>query len=198
MSLLNNENARPPYVRFTLKAVEDRNATIESGMYMTKDVEYALISPIGSKDCIEVEASSYIKRLAEDVRGGRFKQEWLTDIKSSYAAWKEGLEIPENGTSLLNWPLLSPSQRNLLIGIHVRTVEDLASATEETITRIGMGGRALKEKAKEWLRAATEGGKQASEITALKLQLDSEREKNKQLAEALQNLQAQVDQLLKK
>lgn len=197
MSLMNESDARAPYVRFGLKPIEDRNKTLENGFYTTKDVEFAFVSPRGSKDCVEIEAEAYLKRLVDDVRAQRFKQEWLNDIRAGYKAWKEGLEVPENGTSLQNWPLLSPSQRNLLIGLHIRTVEDMSVATEETLSRIGMGGRSLKEKAIEWLRAGSEGGKQATELAALRIQLDSERAKNEKLSKALEGLQKQVDQLKK-
>lgn len=191
------QQEKPPYVRFTVKAVEDRIASQEAGHYVTKDVDYVQVTPRGSKDLYEAEVNDYFQRLTDAVRQGRFMQGWLEDIKAGYRAWKEGQEIPENGTSLRNWPLLSPAQLATLISISIRTVEDLAQANEETVARIGMGGRALKLKAEEWLRASQDGGKAAEKITALELALTSERAKNDALAKAVAEMQEQLKALKK-
>ena len=41
--------ARPPYVQFEMRAVEDRQASIDAGHYVAKDVAYAIITPAGSR-----------------------------------------------------------------------------------------------------------------------------------------------------
>lgn len=185
---------KPPYVRFMVKAVEDRDASIEAGRYVSRDVEYALITPRGSKDCIEAEVQDYFARLKGSVQQGRFQQEWLNDILATYRAWKEGQDIPEKGTSLKNWPLLGPSQLNTLLGINIRTVEELAEANEETISRIGMGGRALAMKAAEWCRASV-AGKPAEEVASLRLALESSNGKIQEMADALREAKHQIDLL---
>ena len=40
---------RPCYIEFELRAVEDRNASIEAGMPVYKDVEHAKLTPAGSQ-----------------------------------------------------------------------------------------------------------------------------------------------------
>lgn len=184
--------ARPPFVTFEMKAEEDRAASIEAGYYKTKDVAYALITPQGSKDRIEREVTSWLAGMRQSVQEGRFPQEWLRNFEENYKAWKEGRELPLNGTPLLTWPVASPSQVKAVIDMGIRTVEDLASANEEAIMRIGMGGRALKDKAVSWLKAASSTGKVTEELAALKAELADERAAKRALELQLKELAAQV------
>lgn len=189
--------ARPPYVSFEVKAVEDRTASIERGHYVTKDVDYAIITPQGSKDRTEREVQDWFANLTEQAQQQRFPQEWLTHFRASYAAWKEGLEMPVSGTAILTWPVLSPSQVKSCIDARVRTIEDLAAANEETLARIGMGGRALKDKAVSWLSAASGNGKVTEELAALKAAKAGSDERAAALEKQLKELQAQVAALKK-
>ena len=160
---------RPPYVTFERKPVEDRAASIEAGYYKTVDVDYALVTPQGSKDRIERNVKEWFENLENQVNQGRFKQEWLTAFRASHKAWAEGRELPLNGTPILTWPVLSPSQNKSVLDANIRTVEDLANANEASLAMIGMGGRSLKEKAVSWLAAASGNGKVTEEMNALKV-----------------------------
>lgn len=191
------EEARPPYVTFEVRAVEDRQASIEKGYYQTKDVDFAFITPQGSKDRIEREVASWFEQLEQQCQQGRFKREWLVAYKGAHAAWKEGREIPLNGTAILTWPVLSPAQAKQAIDHGVRTVEDLAAANEETIMRLGMGGRALKEKAVSWLSAASGNGKVTEEMAALKAVNKDLQARNAELEKQLKELAAKVAALSK-
>lgn len=173
------QQARPPYVQFELRAVEDRAASQDAGHYVAKDVAYAIITPAGSRDRIEKIAEEWLRDMGEQVRQERLPIEWHRHYQTIYAAWKEGREAPETGTSIRQWPVVSPAQVELLINLRIRTVEDLAAANEEAIARMGMGGRALKQKAVDWLASASGIGKNV-EVTAalraenetLKLEID--------------------------
>lgn len=189
--------ARPPYVSFEAKALEDRAASIEAGYYKTKDVDYALITPQGSKDRIEREVGDWLANLSQQAQEGRFPNEWLQHFRSSYAAWKEGRELPLNGTPILTWPSLSPSQVKQVLEAKLRTVEDLAGANEEAISRLGMGGRALKEKAVSWLSVAASGGKVTEELAALRVKAEAAEARNKQLEANVKELLAKVATLTK-
>jgi hypothetical protein len=50
------DELKPPYVRFEVRSVEDRTASIESGHYVGKDVIFAIVTPAGTRDRIEREA----------------------------------------------------------------------------------------------------------------------------------------------
>lgn len=189
--------ARPPYVSFEVKAVEDREASIERGHYVAKDVDFVMVTPQGSKDRMERVAEDWFANLVDQVQQQRFPQEWLTHFRALYAAWKEGKELPVSGTAILTWPVLSPSQVKSCIDARIRTVEDLAAANEETIARIGMGGRALKDKAVSWLSAASGNGKVTEELAALKAAKADSDARALVLEKQLKELQAQVAALKK-
>jgi len=159
---------RPPYVIFERKPVEDRNASISQGRYMTRDVDFAIITPIGSKDRIPKQVDDWFKELEVMVREERMPAAWLEQWKQAYAAWRRGEELPVNGTPIKGWQMLSPAQQSNVISANILTVEDLAQATAEATQRIGMGALELKEKATSWLKASSGPGVLASENAALK------------------------------
>lgn len=64
--------ARPPYVMFETRAVEDRAASLEKGHYVTRDVDYAIITPMGSKDRTERVIKEWFDQLQQQVAEGRF------------------------------------------------------------------------------------------------------------------------------
>lgn len=188
---------RPPYVSFETKSIEDRAASIEAGLYKTRDVDFAHVTPQGSKDRIERNVAEWFEALESQVAQGRFKREWLTGFRESYKAWKDGRELPLKGTPILTWPVLSPSQVKSVLDAHVRTVEDLAAANEETIARIGMGGRALKDKAVSWLSAASGNGKVTEELAALRVKNEAAEARNIALEKQVKELVAKVAALAK-
>lgn len=58
-----------------------------------------------------------------------------TEIEPHYRAWKEGNTIPEGGTPIGAWPALSQQQAEALRAVGMRTVEDVAAATEAILAR---------------------------------------------------------------
>jgi len=85
---------RPPYVQFEMRAVEDRQASIEQGHYVATDVAYALVTPAGSKDRVERVVEEWFLQLEQQVREERFPPAWFKAYKEAFAAWKEGNESP--------------------------------------------------------------------------------------------------------
>lgn len=190
--------ARPPYVTFETKGEEDRQASIEQGHYVAKDVDYAVITPQGSKDRIERNVKEWFDQLGQQVRENRIPQEWVTAFRGAYTAWKEGRELPLTGTPILTWTVAAPHQVKALLDAQIRTVEDLAASNEESIARLGMGGRALKEKAVSWLTSAGSHGKVTEELAALKVAKESAESQVNKLLLQVQTLSAQVAALAAK
>lgn len=189
------QEGRPAYVVFETLTEEDRDASIEQGKYVPKDVDYAYITPQGSKDRIPRQVADWFRQLDQQVQEGRLPAEWLAAYKAKYSAWKEGRAMPENGTPIINWPAVSPAQVKILLDANVRTVEDLAAANEQAIAAIGMGGRALKQRATDWLASAKDTGKMAEEMSALKAQNADLAASNERMAKQLQELSAKFDAL---
>lgn len=152
---------RPPYARFEMREVEDREKSLENKFYTTKDIAYALITPSGSRDVVEKIATEWFEQLEQFVREERFPPEWLRYYREQFRNWLEGQEPALEGTDIRNWPVASPSQQNQMRQIGIRTVEDLAEANEEALNRLGMGGRMLKEQAVAWVKNASSAVVQA-------------------------------------
>lgn len=179
---------RPPYVTFELRPEEDRAQTLESGSYVAIDVPYAIITPQGSKDRIERKVDEWFPQLDQQAREGRIPAEWVRGFKADYTAWVAGNEIPEKGHPVKSWPAASPAQIKTLITAGLRTVEDVAAANEEAIMRLGMGGRALKQRAEEWLHSAANGRK-AEEFAALRVKNESLENSNTDLRKRIEALE---------
>ena len=142
---------RPAYVRFERRPMEDKAASIREGRYVAKDVDFALVTPPYSKDCVEYKVEQWLINMERNVRDGRIPEKWADQWKASYNSWKNGQEMPLSGTPIKGWGVLSPAQQQTLIAMNCLTVEDLAGINDEGLRRIGMGAIELRDKAKNWL-----------------------------------------------
>ena len=183
---------RPPFVNFEVRAEEDRTASIEQGHFVAVDVDYALITPAGSRDCVERKVSEWFTYQEEQVKGNRFPSAWLDGFKHKYKHWKETQELPVEGTPIKTWNALSPAQCKMLLDLNIRTVEDLAAGNEELISRMGMGGRQLRERAVTWLSTAKDVGRSSEQLAAAVRRAEDAEARIKQLEEAVGLLKAQI------
>ncbi len=166
--------ARPPFVEFKQIAREDKKKSIELGYRTTKNVDMAYIMQPGSRDQVEIEAQAWLDSLKlKHINGSpdAYPSEWIDSFRKKFEMWKEGMEAPPNGTSVREWPMLSPAQVENFIATRVLTIEDVAAMTEEAMGRFGMGARELREKAREWLAKREVANSMAQENEQLKAQL---------------------------
>lgn len=203
-------DSRPPYVEFQRRAVEDRSKTLETGVYATKDVDFIILVPHGSegKTRIEQEYTLWLQKI-KPMTGpkgfgadghfevaSRFNPDWVSKIEFAYEKWKKGEDMDVEGTPLKNWPAISPGQMRSCLDLHIQSVEQLASAADDTIERLGMGGFSLRQRARDWLASKGDSGlKLSADLEALRA---SNVAKDQQLAatqEQLDALQAQVQAL---
>lgn len=176
---------RPPFVEFKQVAVEDRNASIEAGRRVTKNVNMAFIMQPGSRDQVEKVAEEWIEQIKRQAYAGHYPETWAQHFEAKFKAWLAGIETPDSGLPIKEWPVLSPAEAENLIAAKILTVEDLANLSEEAMANVGMGMRALRDKARAWLEAAVDTGKSAERISALEAQVSDLIEQNKQLLAAL-------------
>ena len=148
------QQARPPHVVYERRAEEDRTASIEQGRYVSRDVDYAIVTPAGSKDRVERVVADWFLMLAGEVKAERWPQAWLDQLRAGYESWTRGQTPPESGTPLSTWPALSPAQVKNWAQIGIRTIEELADANEETLSAYGMGSRDMKSRAGLFLENA--------------------------------------------
>lgn len=182
--------AKPAYVVFERQAIEDREATLKQGRYMTMDVDFAIVTPVGSRDRIPRKVDEWFVVLDQYVKEGRMPAAWAQHYKDSYATWKKGEELPLAGTAIKGWQLLSPSEQANVISANILTVEDLANANDEAKQRMGMGALALCDRAKAWLKTAKDVGTTAMENAAMKKKMETLEAQNKDLLTRLANLEA--------
>jgi hypothetical protein len=188
--------ARPPYVQFEVRSVEDRQASIDAGHYVGKDIHIAIITPAGSKDRVERVVQEWFAHLENEVGADRFPSSWLSAYRDAYDRWSKGQGEEFDGTAIKSWPVVSPTQVKMLQSLNVHTVEDLASLNEEGILRIGMGGRSLKQKAIDWLESSRDNGKVAMQLEELRGKLDAVLTRNAALEE--RNAALEAEQAAKK
>lgn len=121
-------------VKFYTKSRQDRAASEEQGRPVFKDTEYIDIRIPGSRDGAARPATPRDKQ--------RFPKH--------YAAFKQRIELPEEGTPLTEWGGVTRSLAEELAFGNVKTVEQLADIPDNLAGQM-RGGQGLKAKASQWL-----------------------------------------------
>jgi hypothetical protein len=100
-------------------------------------------------------------------------------IQPRYEAWKRGQELPESGTPLAAWNGLTSEQAEVLKGKGIRTIEQVASMTEQLIVSTPFPNmRATVLQAKRFIdsadqvRVAADLAQKDEQISAMKAQID--------------------------
>jgi len=168
VSNMTEKEDRPAFVRFERRTIENKAESLKQGRYVGTDVDYALITPPYSKDCVEHPVEKWMTQNEIYANNGRLPKEWLEHWKKAYQAWKNGQEMPLNGTSVKNWSAISPTQVKTLVSVGIHTIEDLAHCNDEGMRRIGMGAVEMRNKAIAWLTAAEDHGPLVTENAELK------------------------------
>ena len=193
--MITEAEKKPPYVVFEYRPVEDRDATIAAGSPQYVDVAYATITSAGSKDNVVRPVKEWFAMLRKEVQQERFPANWLKHYEQAFEHFEKGEEMPVNGTPVKLWPPASPAQIKQLTDLHVLTVEQLAEGNEQLIASLGMGGRALVQKAKDYLASAKEHGTVVLELETVRRDLEAANEEKASMKEQLNAQQAQIDAL---
>lgn len=183
------QKERPAYVQFEIRSLENRQKSAEKGHYVGEDVDFAIVTPAGGNLVFEKAALEWLDDLKRIEAGGR--NAFYKHYQDLYDAWKSGQEDPVNGTSIRNWPVITPAQLQLCLSLNLRTIEDLAAATEGTQQKLGMGGRSLVQKARDYMDGASNTGKLVEKVNDLSIKLE-------QAMEAIAAKDKQIDALLTK
>jgi hypothetical protein len=169
---------RPPFVEFKQVAIEDRQASLDAGRRVTRNENHVYIRQLGDKDVFVTKADEWLSSIKKKsiLRShDAFPEEWVEKFHRNYDLWKQGIEAPIDGTSIKEFPVLSPAECENLITLKIFTIEDLASLNEDGLRMIGIGGRALRDKARQWCSAQSQAEIQLTEmqkqIEELKAQL---------------------------
>lgn len=185
MSIINEVTTRgekAPYVEFHRVPVENKAESIKQGKYICKDVDYAHVTAPYSRDVYKQKVTAWFDEIKQQAQQGRFPPDLIEKFTKQYNLWKEGQEMPIEGTPVRGWGVISPAQQETLIKMHVLTVEDVATMNDEGIKRMGMGGVEVKNKAKAWLAQLADKGP----LTMHVAKVERENEILKSSVEALQ------------
>jgi len=183
--------AAGPHVRFTIRSVKDPVASQAAGYEVAKDEYYATINAPGSRDSVDKPVDQWLEEIKQKARNG--DQFWTYKMHEAFtyafSEFKKGNEVPPFGTPIRGTLLLQPTEQRRCIDARILTIEDLAEANEGAISQIGMGARAMKEKAIAWLKTRDESGsKLAIENQALRVEVE-------QLTAALESANGKIKQL---
>jgi hypothetical protein len=181
-----------PHVRFETRSAEDRAASIEAGKKVYKDIDWVIITPPGGKDVVENHAEQWLANIRDRAQVGQYDPEWVEAFSKMYGMYKEGKELPEDGTPLrMCTTLFTPAEIQNCLGANVRTLEMLASANEEALGRIGMGARALKTRAQESIKVGDSAGS-AMKVEALQIENAELKSKVSALTEIVTEMREQM------
>ena len=158
-------------VKFYYKSIPDKTATAEEGRPMFKEVEMIDIKVPGQRDGVARPATQRDKN--------RFPRH--------YAAFKNRMEAPSDGTPLTEWPAISRSFADQLSFVNVKTVEQLADLNDSNMHNIP-GIQNFKQKAKDWLEYTKD------EAIVGKLR-DEINERDAKIEELTGNLEALLDRV---
>lgn len=121
---------------------------------------------------------------------GLVKDEHRKRFPREYHAFKAGLDAPEQGTPISQMPGITRSQAEELAFSHVKTIEALAGLPDDLLSKAaGMGGMALREKARRWVEA-TNGSAPMEKLAAENDQLKTMMAEMQARMEAMEKAQA--------
>ena len=180
------QQARVPFFFF-----QDREHGVDAaqsqelGYEVPKIVTLIMITPHGHKgDPMEFAADDFIARKELESRAGRYDREWVKEFRDGLALYREGREIPRNGTPLITWERILKSRRETLRS-RFPTVEDLAATPDSSLSEIGMDGRVLRDMARADIQSK-------ESLAPVVKQLADANEANRQLQERLDQLTARL------
>ena len=166
-------------VKFFLKERKDNDRTMAEGRPIFKEVEYIDIRGAGKTHAMACRPATY-----QDKQ--RFPKH--------YAAFKQRIEMPVEGTPLSEWPQISRSQIEEFAFLNIKTVEQMIAMSDTNAMKFH-GGLNLKRKAAEWLEAA-DGTKLIAEKQMLQDENARLKVKQEDTDEKIAALQRQVENLV--
>lgn len=139
-----NAPKSPAIPQFFTEAVKLEWKSQQEGRPIFEDREFVRILIPGDRRSMAVEP-------VRDEHRRRWPRE--------YEAFKIGLEPPQEGTPLGEWPvsLMTPARVQELAYFNIKSVEQLAGVNDAQLQSLGMGARELRERAKTWLEVARTG-----------------------------------------
>lgn len=166
-----------------------------AGKMISRDwVQYAPVSSIQNTQTWElVNKLRPPEFLGNDDEGKKmaFMRHRWSMIEPGYNAWKDGQEIPVDGTALAAWPGVTPEQVQAIQRLGLRTVEEVAAMTDSVIAKLPIPSpRDLVKQARAFLEA-TDRGAAAKKVADQDAKIEALQE---QLAAAMELLEERTSE----
>jgi hypothetical protein len=160
------------YVRFFTEEYVDETASLEKGATIFKTREMVGIrGPGQSGERVFLATPRYTRRFPKH-----------------YKAFKQRIEMPEEGTPLIEWGGIPRNRIEELSFLNIKTVEQLANVADSSISNV-RGGLTLKTRAQEWLKLQGESKKFADMQSNMQAELKKRDEQLAQMQEKLAALE---------
>ena len=167
-------------VKFFHQSVVDKQATELEGRPIYKEIEYVKINIPGSREGVSHPA----------------RKRDIDRFPRHYEAFKKRVEMPIEGTPLVEWPVISRSLAEELSFMNVKTVEQMAAIPDSNLGTF-RGGQTYKRKAQEWLAQSKRHATVAemeTQLSARDKALDDMEARYESALEALQSRILQLEQ----
>jgi hypothetical protein len=185
---------RPPFVRFEEREMGlNPEATEAAGRPIPRIVIMACITNAGSKDCFEKIADEWLADKHKQSLNNLFPVEWVQLFRAQFEAFKQGHELPRDGTPIKTWAMCTREAGTRLLACGITTVEDLAEFPDSNLSVIGMDGRYLRDMARGWINEAKDKGANAKALADANVRIGTLQGDNERLSERLQRLEARLE-----
>jgi uncharacterized coiled-coil protein SlyX len=176
------------FIEFKPEKIENPAKTREAGRPIFDDIEMCSIQHVGDqKTWLWIPAAERSIYIRDKGGAGRYVT-YAECYYEHYKAFKEGEARAQSGTPIEELPFLTNAKRAELKALNIHTAEALAQLDGTPLTRLGMGGREMKNQAQAYLDRAKEGAMDAK-LAAQNARLQEEIEQmREQLANVMEKL----------
>jgi hypothetical protein len=185
-----------PHVRFENKDYgRDEEASLKAGRHIPKNAVFIIITSHGSKDSAEQIAEEWLPRKRIEASRGNYNIEWVEHFEKQFKLWKEGHELPRNGTPIATWQMISAEQNSRLRAMGITVVEDLAAVPDSGLAEYGLDARYMRDLARAWIAEGQQKGINAQELAQAQLTLRAQQEKIEDQSSVIRDLQERLGRL---
>jgi len=183
-----------PHVRFENRDYgRDEEASIKAGRHIPRTATFIIITSHGSKDSSDQIADEWLPRKRREASQGAYNIEWVEHFERQYKAWREGHELPRDGTPIMTWQCVSAEQNTRLRALGITVVEDLAAIPDGGLAEYGLDARYMRDLARAWIAEGQQKGINAQELARAKSEIERQRDVIARQEERLQKLEARLE-----
>jgi hypothetical protein len=178
---MQQNNVPMPTVFFEVEAIDQKDV---DGKIIYKNIYFVRVIAHGSKDELYLEAEAWIESLKNKAENRGFfglqgeyadtYLRWHELFSKAFEKFKTSEEgsMVINGTPLRQILAFTKAEVKQIEAVNIFSVEDLAACNESAISKLGIGGRLLKQRAAELIKNK-DFEASAQEIANLKKELEN-------------------------